>query len=622
MNVETEALTEIPTAPTQTPITDEVARLATATQEALKRDLAVFAVEPQDKRPFSRYAPHGFKSATKDENAALKPYLDKYACNIGVACGESNLAVLDIDDEFSCREEFESWMANLPDTFVVHTGRRIGKEGGKRAGLPVYGVHIYFRNAIPDGFVTLGGVECQIKSQGGYVIASGSRHESGEVYEMIHDLPFAATPEAVKNGKAKAEPAQPSGIIISNALIPPNQRNDWLASLAGTLRNKHLSEPAIFEMLKAGVLYQCEDGESYFVQEENKIRDLARRSQKWDAPDAKEPFKLWTLAELREEREASSHSQDVVQGLITQKTVNIGLGDSGLGKTPFFLQMGLCVAFGSPFLNQEVLRGRVLIADYENYGDTDKTLDALAGFLKIPTSEIDGAWIRIARNLDQKSLELAIADFQPTLVIVDSLRGYNAKAETAPDAASDMISKMQKVSQTHGCAWVFIHHPRKIDLKMDIKSRPDLFNKEVDMLTWCQEAAGAHALIQQTHSRIGFAKPKDSKISELGLRGHIKGRGEVGIWLIDREYDDETGEPIGYKRVSGIDLLSVTEKTLFLQLPVGVPMSFGKMLEIVYNGNKSKKRALTRLIHPCLAAGVLIDNGKDSTTSKTYTREK
>lgn len=51
MNVTTETIE--PTAPTQTPITDEVARLATATQEALKRELAVFAVEPQDKRPFS-----------------------------------------------------------------------------------------------------------------------------------------------------------------------------------------------------------------------------------------------------------------------------------------------------------------------------------------------------------------------------------------------------------------------------------------------------------------------------------------------------------------------------------------------------------------------------------------
>src|SRR5580658_3359361 len=118
MNVETETIE----APTQ--ITDEIARLATAAEDALSRDFAVFAVEEKDKRPYARYAPNGFKSATKDIDTARKPYLDKYACNIGIACGESNIAALDIDDEFSCREEFESWMtANLPDTYVVHTGR-------------------------------------------------------------------------------------------------------------------------------------------------------------------------------------------------------------------------------------------------------------------------------------------------------------------------------------------------------------------------------------------------------------------------------------------------------------------------------------------------------------------
>ena len=440
-------------------------------------------------------------------------------------------------------------------------------------------------------------------------------------------------PDSVKAllGKPKSPELQTpksSGIIVSrNPKVLEGERWKTLQRKAGALRNVGLNEDGIYNALKSYALEHFENGQSFIVEREADIRENAHAAftkfEKTPEPEEKEPFKLWTLAELRAERETSSHSQDVVQGLITQKTVNIGLGDSGLGKTPFFLQMALCIAFGLPFLNQEVLRGKVLIADYENYGDTDKTLDALAGFLKIPTSEIDdGTWVRVARNLDQKSLELAIADFQPTLVIVDSLRGYNAKAETAPDAASDMISKMQKVAQTCGCAWVFIHHPRKIDLKMDIKSRPDLFNKEVDILTWCQEAAGALALIQQTHSRIGFAKPKDSKISELGLRGHIKGRGEVGIWLIDREHDDETGEPIGYKRVSGVDLLSVTEKALFNQLPVGVPMSFGQMLGILYDGNKSKKKALTRLIHPCLAAGVLTDNGTDNTTSKTYTAKE
>ena len=58
-------------------------------------------------------------------------------------------------------------MANLPHTFVVHTGRRIGKEGGKRAGLPVYGVHIYFRNAIPDGSSRWAGLSARLRVRAG-----------------------------------------------------------------------------------------------------------------------------------------------------------------------------------------------------------------------------------------------------------------------------------------------------------------------------------------------------------------------------------------------------------------------------------------------------------------------
>jgi hypothetical protein len=58
---------------TATPtITNEIARLATAAEDALSRNFAVFAVEPQDKRPYARYAPNGFKSATKDTNIARK----------------------------------------------------------------------------------------------------------------------------------------------------------------------------------------------------------------------------------------------------------------------------------------------------------------------------------------------------------------------------------------------------------------------------------------------------------------------------------------------------------------------------------------------------------------------
>ena len=342
-------------------VNEEITRLSTAALDALKRDFAVFAVEPEDKHPLTRYAPHGFKSATKNTDKVCKPYLDGYAANIGIACGESNLAVLDIDDEFSCLEDFQSWMkANLPETFTVHTGRRIGKVGGKRAGLPVYGVHLYYRNAIPDGFVTIDGIECQIKSLGGYVIGSDSVHpDSGERYEIIKDIPITPLPEIVKQGvsKPKDKPSGASGIVVSsNTLIPPSHRNDWVTGLMGTLRNKHFSETAAFETAKAAIIHQCEDGENYFIQEEHKIRDLARRSQTWDAPEITIPnvpipegycmtAEEWAAHDFSKE-ESESLIGTATNAIVRPLTKNLVLAPEKAFKTTFLMRLMAGLAAG------------------------------------------------------------------------------------------------------------------------------------------------------------------------------------------------------------------------------------------------------------------------------------
>ncbi|NIP97674.1 MAG: AAA family ATPase, partial [Akkermansiaceae bacterium] len=46
-------------------------------------------------------------------------------------------------------------------------------------------------------------------------------------------------------------------------------------------------------------------------------------------------------------------------------------GDSTIGKTPFLLQMGLCIATGVPFLHIPTRRAKVLHIDLEN---SDKDL--------------------------------------------------------------------------------------------------------------------------------------------------------------------------------------------------------------------------------------------------------
>ena len=85
-------------------------------------------------------------------------------------------------------------------------------------------------------------------------------------------------------------------------------------------------------------------------------------------------------ADLIAEAKTTNALPELVENLIVRKTVNLAVGDSGLGKTPLFLQMCICIAFGLPFLEQDVQRGRVLIVDYENYTTLIKTLNDLAEF--------------------------------------------------------------------------------------------------------------------------------------------------------------------------------------------------------------------------------------------------
>src|SRR5215469_15973162 len=60
------------------------------------------------------------------------------------------------------------------------------------------------------------------------------------------------------------------------------------------------------------------------------------------------------------EREcAAQPSAYVVDTLIAEASVCIAVGDSGLGKSPWAYQLGMCVASGKPFLGHPVKQGRV-----------------------------------------------------------------------------------------------------------------------------------------------------------------------------------------------------------------------------------------------------------------------
>src|SRR3954471_9964232 len=92
--------------------------------------------------------------------------------NIGIACGPSNLVVLDED----ALGELDRWCAaygiTLPPTYTVSTAR---------------GRHLYFRwhhaaQRIGNREKAFDGFKINVRGDGGFVVAEGSQHASGTVY--------------------------------------------------------------------------------------------------------------------------------------------------------------------------------------------------------------------------------------------------------------------------------------------------------------------------------------------------------------------------------------------------------------------------------------------------------
>src|ERR1019366_9490340 len=125
------------------------------------------------------------------------------------------------------------------------------------------------------------------------------------------------------------------------------------------------------------------------------------------------------LRKTRIERmvEAYAHVEYLIQGFLAEKTYNNGVGQSSIGKSPFFVMMGLCVAFGIPFLGFPVKRSRVLFADYENGDGLMEMEETLADFLGIHASNAEwDEWYATSYCLTRSELEKEIIDFKPKLV--------------------------------------------------------------------------------------------------------------------------------------------------------------------------------------------------------------
>jgi hypothetical protein len=253
-------------------------------------------------------------------------------------------------------------------------------------------------------------------------------------------------------------------------------------------------------------------------------------------------------AELATVGRRHPHSRQLVDSLIAAASVNILVGDSGIGKSPMAYQLGLSIAAGKPFLGLPVAQGKVVVADYENNLASVEWLvrqqcrhlgmaHAPSGFLFWPLSQ----------DPNQEQVADIVATLAPQLVIIDSLRAYCPKMETDSSCAVEQIRKLREIAAENGTAVLLVHHVHKHQLRGDAACL-----EQGHALDWLRRTAGVRALINQTDSRLALARRASAKVrgegwADLVLSGHYRMRGDVGPFLIRRVWDED-GDPLGYER--------------------------------------------------------------------------
>jgi hypothetical protein len=259
----------------------------------------------------------------------------------------------------------------------------------------------------------------------------------------------------------------------------------------------------------------------------------------------------------------------LIERLIVPGSIGVLVGEWGIGKSPFGVQMAITLAAAiDTFLEQYKTLGipqKTLYIDMEN--GANAILDVsqkICQFLKL--AEVPKTFKVFSPNFSDRPVEdriftlsayivKAVKQSHFDFIVIDPLRAYNPKAESSNEDAIEFIKELRGLAKASRATILLIHHPRKPKEESD-------YSLETDPHMWLTQACGSAAIIQNVDYRMGFQASDNGVIFRSYLR--VQGWGPV-IHLV-RQYDDDD-QPIGYRPEGGIDKLDRTTRLKFDQLP-------------------------------------------------------
>ena len=321
---------------------------------------------------------------------------------------------------------------------------------------------------------------------------------------------------------------------------------------------------------------------------------------------------IYNYDTLKQRCNQTGKGEYLIESLIAAKSLNIIVGDSGLGKSPLLYQIGVCIAAGVDFLGRRVKQGRVLILDFENgLGQVEEIVSTVSKYLGV-TAPPDDLLLWNFNDCPSNFGESGntafdlVRDTKPSLVIIDSFTSLYPDIEDKNSLATTEYKKFREVIRASGCTILGSHHLRKPSAQAG-NAPPSL--EDGSVRAWFLQARGARALINGSDTRLGVDEPSHRHSGSqheiaLVMRGFTRVSGEIPLTYISRIRDDD-GEPLGYDRLTGPKLLLNVEQEKAYQT---LPLSFRfKDAQLVY---AKGAQATTDFLKKCVSLGLLRKDGR------------
>ena len=398
------------------------------------------------------WTPKGFKDASVAPNVIRNLFASRPGANIGIRTGAvSKLLVVDWDPR-NGGERPET----LPETAEVLTG------GG--------GGHLYF--AIDGPVASKSGVRkgIDIKADSGYVVAPPSRHASGRSYEWelshhFEEVPLADAPSEVL---AYLQRTQDASSSTDGRTYRRGQRNEFLMSLAGSMRRKGLDLKLIRQSLTT-INAQC----CLPPLEEKEVFAIAKSVTRYDPQRV--PPELIPL--LLRASDADETPIEWLWDLRMPLGCMVGLeGDPGLGKSTVTTRIAAAVTRGKPlpdsttpsgepanvlFMNAEDDPGRVMKPRLREAGADLSRVHFILGLISSDSEEQEPEHPITLIDLDK--LEETMDQYKPKLLVIDPLQAYfpSDRDMHRANETRSVLEYLNRLLRKHDACALVIRHLSK-----------------------------------------------------------------------------------------------------------------------------------------------------------------